>query len=360
MIPKMHKSPPKGRFIAASSSCTTKPLSDIITKCLKLITLQHRKYCKQIYKYTGVNRMWIIDNSKNVLNRIHKFNLYNNIRNINSYDFSTLYTNIPHDDLKDKIKWVIDKSFYNDSKQYIFVNDYNATWKKRNNTHILDKDTLIKYVNIYINVNNKIFRQTIGIPMGTNCAPFLANLYLYALEFQFLEKLSKKDIFLARKFSNSYRYIDDLLMFNNDDLMNKYKYEIYPKELILNKENSNDQQCNFLDIKMNIKNSLIVTSIYDKKDDFNFKVNSFPNLSGNIHSLRTHGVIISQLIRYSKVCLNVDDFIYRSRIMITKLLNQFFCSKELKRKFSHFYDKYYNLIQNYRYSKNKLINIIFP
>ena len=62
--------------------------------------------------------------------------------------------------------------------------------------------------------------------MGTNCAPFLANLYLYALEFQFLEKLSKKDIFLARKFSNSYRYIDDLLMFNNDDLMNKYKYEI--------------------------------------------------------------------------------------------------------------------------------------
>ena len=149
-------------------------------------------------------------------------------------------------------------------------------------------------------------------------------------------------------------------MFNNDDLMNKYKYEIYPKELILNKENSNDQQCNFLDIKMNIKNSLIVTSIYDKKDDFNFKVNSFPNLSGNIHSLRTHGVIISQLIRYSKVCLNVDDFIYRSRIMITKLLNQFFCLKELKRKFSHFYDKYYNLIQNYRYSKNKLINIIFP
>ena len=70
---------------------------------------------------------------------------------------------------------------------------------------------------------------------------------------------------------------------------------IMTKELILNKENSNDQQCNFLDIKMNIKNSLIVTSIYDKKDDFNFKVNSFPNLSGNIHSLRTHGVIISQL-----------------------------------------------------------------
>ena len=90
-------------------------------------------------------------------------------------------------------------------------------------------------------------------------------------------------------------------MFNNDSVMNKYKYEIYPKELISNKENSNDQQCNFLDINVNIKNRPIVTSIYDKKDDFKFNINSFPNLSGNIHSLRTHGVIISQLIRYSKV-----------------------------------------------------------
>ena len=111
---------------------------------------------------------------------------------------------------------------------------------------------------------------------------------------------------------------------------------------------------------MNTENRPIFTSIYDKKDDFKFNINSFPNLSGNIHSLRTHGVIISQLIRYSKVCLNVEDFIYRSKIMITKLLNQFFYSKELKSKFSHFFDKYYHLIEKYCYSKNKLINIICP
>ena len=70
MIPKMHKLPPKERYIAASNNCTTKPLSNIITKCLKLILLQHRKYCKQIYNFTGVNRMWIIDNSNLVLNTI--------------------------------------------------------------------------------------------------------------------------------------------------------------------------------------------------------------------------------------------------------------------------------------------------
>lgn len=364
MIPKMHKYPPKERYIAASNSCTTKPLSNIITKCLKLITLQHRKYCKVIEEYTGVNRMWIIDNSKNVLETIEYYNDNDNIKNINSYDFSTLYTKIPHKDLKEKIIWVVEKAFYNKSKSHIYVNNHIATWNKRNNTHVLDKDKLIEYIcylidNIYISVNNKIFRQIIGIPMGTDCAPFLANLYLYALEFKFLDNLTKEDIPLARKFSNSYRYIDDLIMFNNNGLMDEYKYKIYPKELILNKENKNDQICNFLDIHMNIMNHKIITSIYDKRDDFNFKVNSFPNLSGNIHSVRTHGVIISQLLRYAKVCLKVEDFINRSKIMITTLLNQFFKVPLLKQKFSIFYDKYYNIIHKYNYSKNKLIKMIF-
>ena len=230
---------------------------------------------------------------------------------------------------------------------------------------VLDKDKLIEYIcylidNIFINVGDKVFRQVIGIPMGTDCAPFLANLYLYALEFKFLEELTKVDIKLARKFSNSLRYIDDLLMFNNDGLMDSYKHKIYPKELLLNKENKDDKMCNFLDIKMNIMNDMIVTSIYDKKDDFNFKVNSFPNLSGNIHHTNTHGVIISQLLRYSKVCLKVEDFTNRSKIMVDKLLNQCFNLSILKSKFSNFYDKYYHVIDKYKYNKSKLIKMIFP
>ena len=259
---------------------------------------------------------------------------------------------------------VINKACYNDSKHKIHVNNYNDTWCKRKNTYVVSKYQLIEYIcylidNIYIHVNNNMFRQVIGIPMGTDCAPFLANLYLYALEFKFLDTLSKKNIRLARKFSNSFRYIDDLLMFNNDGIMDEYKYEIYPKELILNKENKNDKHCNFLDISMNIINTHIVTSIYDKKDAFNFKVNSFPNLSGNVHYAHSHGIIISQLLRYCKACLQVEDFIFRSRIMVTKLKNQYFNIKLLKHKFSHFYDKYYHMIQKYNVSKNKAIKMIF-
>lgn len=97
--------------------------------------------------------MWIIDNSNNVLNDIKDFNVDNNIKNVNTYDFSTLYTNITHDDLKTQMKWVIDKAFHN--KKYIYVNDYNVTWYKRNNTTCISKSKLLMFItylidNIYI------------------------------------------------------------------------------------------------------------------------------------------------------------------------------------------------------------------
>lgn len=362
-IPKMHKTPPKQRYIAASNKCTTKALSTIITKCLKLITLQHRKLCKQIYNRTGVNRMWIVDNSRSILERIADYNSNGNIKNVSSYDFSTLYTNIPHKDLKIKMKWIVEKAFYR-SNQVIYVSDYGASWSKRRNTHVVDKETLIEYIyylidNIYINVGDHVFRQAIGIPMGTDCAPFLANLYLYALEYDYLEKLTKQDIYLARKFSNSYRYIDDLISFNNNNIINHLKNKIYPSELVLNKENEHNHHCTFLDIDITINDNKIHTTLYDKRDDFDFDINNFPNLSGNIHNKRSHNIVISQFIRYSKVCLSGDDFISISKILIRKLLLQFFDERLLKKKCSYFYDKYHHLINHYNYTKPYIISSIF-
>ena len=90
-IPKMHKTPPKQRFIAASNMCTTKPMSNIITKCLKLILTQHRKYCNTIYRRTKVNMMWIVDNNKNVLNTIDELNNNKNAKSVNTYDYYLIY-----------------------------------------------------------------------------------------------------------------------------------------------------------------------------------------------------------------------------------------------------------------------------
>ena len=68
----MHKNPIGSRFIAASSACTTKPLSQLLTSSLKLITKHFKQYCEGIARNTGVNCFWIIDNATEVLKNSKK------------------------------------------------------------------------------------------------------------------------------------------------------------------------------------------------------------------------------------------------------------------------------------------------
>ena len=69
----------------------------------------------------------------------------------------------------------------------------------------------------------------VGIPMGTNCAPLLADLFPYSYQNEFLDKLIKEGKRkLARRFNLSYRYIDDLISFNNKRF-EEFISDIYPK-----------------------------------------------------------------------------------------------------------------------------------
>ena len=129
-IPKMHKTPSKQRFIAASHSCTTKPLSKMITFCLKLIQNTCTNFCKVINKTRGFNRMWIVNNSVEVLDQISGCNKRNKVRNVRTYDFSTLYTSIPHKSLKEQLTWVINQCFNESSRKFIRIDNYSANWSQ--------------------------------------------------------------------------------------------------------------------------------------------------------------------------------------------------------------------------------------
>ena len=69
--------------------------------------------------------------------------------------------------------------------------------------------------NIFVKFGRCLFCQVIGIPMGTNCTPFLADLFLYSYESEFLHNMISGHKKLARSFSLCHRYIDDLIVFNN-------------------------------------------------------------------------------------------------------------------------------------------------
>ena len=128
-IPKMHKNPSKQRYIAASHSCSTKPLSQMITLCLKLIQQTHTKYCNRIAKTRGFNRMWIVDNSVEVLKKIAECNK-KTVRNIRTYDFSTLYTSIPHKKLQKRIAKMINQCFNESGRRYIHIGKMSANWSR--------------------------------------------------------------------------------------------------------------------------------------------------------------------------------------------------------------------------------------
>jgi hypothetical protein len=71
--------------------------------------------------------------------------------------------------------------------------------------------------NIYVVVGGLVFQQSVGIPIGTNCAPLLTDLFLYSYEAGFIQKLlHEKIISLVVAFNSTFRYIDDVLSSNNN------------------------------------------------------------------------------------------------------------------------------------------------
>jgi hypothetical protein len=108
--------------------------------------------------------------------------------------------------------------------------------------------------------------------MGTNCAPLLADLFLYSYEAEFVQKLlqdnNKK---LAKSFYHTFRYIDDVLSINNHNFHN-YVHLIYRDELEI-KDTESDKSASYLDILLNIdSNGRLTTTLYDKRDDFDFAI----------------------------------------------------------------------------------------
>lgn len=210
--------------------------------------------------------------------------------------------------------------------------------------------------NIYVRFCNKIYRQVIGIPMGTNCAPLIADLFLYCYESQFMAKIlkDKSSPELVEQFNQTYRYLDDIFSLNNKDF-NSHIDQIYPPELTLNKSNSNDQHCSFLDLNVNICNGKLTTKIYDKRDDFTFPIVNFPFLDGDIPLGPSYGVYISQLVRFARVCNNVTDFNERNSFITEKLLHQGYRYHRLVKTFTKFYYKYKDLMLKYNVTCNNLI-----
>ena len=123
--------------------------------------------------------------------------------------------------------------------------------------------------NIYVKFGDMTFRQEVGIPMGTNCVPLFADLFLFAYESEFLTTLVRsRRTHIAKRFNLSFRYIDDLISFNNAKI-NEYLHLIYPPELEIKETTERPTSVSYLDLCIEIQSDgNLCTKLYDKQDDF--------------------------------------------------------------------------------------------
>ena len=166
--------------------------------------------------------------------------------------------------------------------------------------------------NIDIRIGTKLYRQIFGIKMGTNCAPLVhvADFVLFCYERDLMDKLSNDNqAKISEAFNSMSRYLDDLLNIGNpyfEGIVNK----IYPPELQLNKLVLQIPRPPFWIriISICISNGFHLQIIYDKREGFDFDIVNFPILDGEISRRPCYGVYISQLIRFSRVCIHDGDF----------------------------------------------------
>jgi len=102
-----------------------------------------------------------------------------------------------------------------------------------------------------------------------------------------------------------------------------------------------------LDLSINIKDKIIFTKIFDKRDQFDFKIVNFPVLTGNIPQSSSYGVAIGEWVRYARGCTFYTDFKARSLILFNKLKNNFFKLKKLIKYWKKFYISHHFLLLKY-------------
>ena len=202
--------------------------------------------------------------------------------------------------------------------------------------------------NTYVCNNGTIRRQTVGLPMGTNCAPLLANLYLYAYEARWIDRLCNHgEIVKARLAHMTFRLIDDVFSLDNasfeeyirvnapEDLDGPHTGGIYPRELKLNDTKVSDPEVMFVGMTIKDEDGELVMDVFDKRRSFPFEVIRYPHMESVIPSNVPYGVFVGLFTRY-RICNRLGVFIVAATDVAEILFKKGCKALRLKRLFRDF------------------------
>ena len=352
---KLHKSPYKARFIAGARLCTTKRLSVKINKALQVVKNSFFRYCKAIYRHTGINFDWSISSSLEFLKRLNALEIWS----MQVFDFTTLYTSLDLKEVENALFGLIDLLFSSHNK-YICIGFQKSFFskKKYRGYYSFDNQSLkhaLKFIinNTFIAFGGYILNQVKGIPMGGNCSSPMADLTLSYKEFVFMSGLMKeKKIRLARLLSNNCRYIDDISIINYNNFSTLVPV-IYPSDLKVERSGDDNKEVQYLDIKVNINTNELKTTVYNKVDDFTFPVVTFTYPSSNIPIHVGYNVFYSQVLRYSRICSTKESFISKTKHTFQILKTRGYEERILVKYFKKVFDRDQFILYKYGYSYNQ-------
>ena len=377
---KFHKNPVGWRYIACSSTYTLRPLSIWLSRAFAvLVPVANEMWNTQlreanVFAAAAAQQTfplcgsWIISDSQQVPQMIRRLNncvprdRRQGVR-LQTFDFAKMYTNIRLDVLKARLAALIRQLFAfaradSDANRFLRVSKSRSTeakWVRASsndtrNAKYFDAVRLSRWFsflvdNIFFQFSSDlVLRQSIGIPMGTNCAVFVANLFCFSYEFAFLRQLVQRHQWdLLRRFRFTKRFVDDLLACNNP-LFFRYAYTsftdengihgIYPPFLRLSCEQDSTGGVSFLDTEVRFDGAHWYTTLYDKREHpplSQVSLVRYPHPTCFLSDRSKLGIVTSRLFCFSRICMRKKDFIARARLFLSEFVERGYSRASIRR-----------------------------
>ena len=345
-LPKFHKNPVGARYIAGSGRCTIKTLNKLLGRALRLVSLTAMEQDNKRLTATGVRRYFIVEGYRDVAGFLHGWRREGETRRLDTLDFSTMYTMIDLDDLIKRISSIVVRTIESRPQpKYEWMLRVSlsrmglpqtAEWvDSKKPVHkpseqiftVNGLKQLLAYVvkNTFLANGDFLRQQKKGAPIGADAGPELANLYLFAYESEFIDRLEREDISKARSFHLSFRKIDDLLLVDNPNhelaLKNLEDGGIYPKFLVRSSTSLSKSHVHFcgMNIRSTDDGDGFEFSVYDKRDDFPFQVHNYLHVNSAVPSHSISAVFTGQLHRFYFIC-NKGSFFLEAALKVAKYL----------------------------------------
>ena len=301
----------------------------MLTSCLAAVKSRVIAYCEKVYERSGKNLFWSIKNSGEVLNKLKSGGF--RATSLSTYDFSTLYTTLPHNLIKEKLINLIEWTFKREGSPCVACNERRAfftskdtkrykLWSCQNVCEALMY--LLDNVSIYIIFGTKLHRQIVGVPMGTGCAPLVADLFLFYCGRGFVVSLSDvKRAEVVEAFESASGCLDGLLNVGSpcyEGVVDR----ICPSGLRLGRAGASDAGAPCLDLHLSVSGGFVSSEICDRRDGFGFGMVDFPFLDGGVTRSASCGVCVSRLVRFAGMSGRVVGFGARGGSLTAGLLRR--------------------------------------